>query len=108
MNFFDFTGYKLHTEIVVCMMTVLSWIVDFTLLLRLAAIYPPRTQARSTTLAIFAFPVLVKLGRLIVLAFFIKKWVTLIGGDLVPDAVVMVARGPFSKAEWFLEFVDNA
>jgi hypothetical protein len=108
MNIFQFTNYRVHTEALICMMTVLSWIIDLTLLLRLAAIYPLHTQARSTTLAIFSFPVLVKLSRLVIMAFFIKKWITLIGGGAAMDAVAKIAHGPFGKAEWFTEFIDNA
>jgi hypothetical protein len=108
MNFFHF-NVLVHAKTIVCIMTIQSWIVDLTLLLRLVAIYPPRSLSRSTAFAIFAFPIVVKLGRLITIVLFIKRWVTLVNGlDNVLGAVVEIAHGPFSKAEWLLEFVDNA
>jgi preprotein translocase subunit SecE len=108
MNFFEFTNYKIHVEIFTCIMSALPWLVDLTLLFRLVAIYPPRTQALSTTIAVFAFPVAVKLARLVLISLFIKEYAYSIHLNIVQDAVVVSAKIPYGRAEWFLQFFDNA
>jgi hypothetical protein len=82
----------------------LPWVIDLTLLLRLVAIYPPRTQTLSTTASIFAFPIAIKLVRMVVIALFIRGYFTSGRFDFSGEGVVAAIHGPFVKAEWVLEF----
>jgi hypothetical protein len=108
MNIFGFTSYKTHVAILSCTVAILPWIIDLTLLLRLLAIYPPRTQALSTTVCVFAFPIAIKLARLISIALYINEYFSSKRYATSGEGIVAAIHGPFVKAEWFLELFDNA
>jgi hypothetical protein len=88
---------------------ILPWTFDLPLLLRVWAVYPPRTTTRTFTISIFAFPVLVKLTRLAVLIVFAARWKVDVNknSDIFLAAEITLKKYPLSKVEWVLQILDN-
>lgn len=84
------------------------WIIDLALLLRLAAVYPPNKQQKLATVSIFAFPVLVKIARLVMIILYTRIFWNDLSGNGISSTLVSAVTAPYTKAEWFLQIFDNA
>jgi hypothetical protein len=85
----------------------MPWIIDLLLLLRLAAVYPLRTHSRLTVAGVFAFPVAIKIARIVPAALALKTIYEASSRGMI--AVVNVSgTSPWPKVEWFLQIFDNA
>jgi hypothetical protein len=91
-----------------CYHVYFPWLVDLVLLLRLAAVYPPRTLTAGTSITIFAFPVLVKITRAVVIGLFCSDITRKLQGNGFSSTFSVGVHTPYSKIEWFLQFFDNA
>jgi hypothetical protein len=88
--------------------TLLPWIFEFALLLRLAAVYPPRTTTRGLMAMLFAVPIAVKVARLGVLATFAARW----NEDSNTSSIftlteITLKKYPFLRVEWGLQILDS-
>jgi hypothetical protein len=83
---------------------------DLPLLLRVYAVYPPRTTSRRLIFLLFAFPIAIKVARLAVLILFSVEWRKDVskGTDIFAAAELTLKKYPLSKVEWSLQIVDNA
>lgn len=84
------------------------WIIDLALLLRLTAVYPPSMQNKLATISVFAFPVLVKVARLVMIILYTRIFWNDLSGNGISSTLISAVNAPYTKAEWFLQIFDNA
>lgn len=73
-------------------LSILSpFLVEGVLLLRLAAVYPTSINSTKTLFKIYTFPVLIKTTRLVTIALFMSKWISLtrsVGSPVIAGEVL--------------------
>jgi hypothetical protein len=82
--------------------------VDLVLLFRLHAVYPYRTTKKALFWSIFAFPVAIKIVRLVASVLFavhFSSQVTTTGSAVV--AAQNTVRSIYTKVEWTAQIADN-
>ncbi|KII90343.1 hypothetical protein PLICRDRAFT_528752 [Plicaturopsis crispa FD-325 SS-3] len=95
---------------------VLSWagpvLVECILLVRLVAVFPPKITSRAKLVAIFAFPIANKAGRLVIWGIYMYRYSTL---SIASNSSVQGGEKAWvntlltiNKVEWILELFDNA
>ncbi|KAE8271691.1 hypothetical protein A4X09_0g628 [Tilletia walkeri] len=86
---------------------LVPWIADCVLLLRVAAVYPPRTVSNLVRYTLLAIPITLKIGRLVCISLFAHYFVQ--KGDELGPLLVLKALipSPFMYAEAILQTVDN-
>jgi hypothetical protein len=93
------------------LLTVSTWIVDLVLLLRLYAVFPYRSTSTPKFIAIFAFPLLIKISRIVVIATSVSIWAKSILSVANPEALATtnlgLTRSPLLKAEYLCEIGDH-
>lgn len=84
-------------------------IVDSVLILRLYAVYHPRTTSTSTVMAVFTFPILVKVGRAVAISIFLSRLVNFAKttDNMCLAMAVFFPRDKFIVTEWILQAADN-
>ncbi|KAJ7474754.1 hypothetical protein FB451DRAFT_1174183 [Mycena latifolia] len=82
----------------------LPWISEVILLVRIAVVFP-----RAKLPLLIAFPIAIKIGRVVLSIIFSIRWVklTLANGSACHFAVLEDLRRPLFKASFFLELFDN-
>ena len=86
------------------------WLSEFVLTLRLLAVFPPSRTPRKTLALVFAFPVIIKLVRFVVLIMFIRHFVgEMKGYAVIYEAVMAVDYRHiiYVQLEWYLQIFDN-
>jgi hypothetical protein len=105
---FDTADLKQTVFAFACLFTTTPWIIDLVLVLRLAAVYPPKITTRLTTVAIFAFPVVIKIVRLVMIILYnVSFWGDINKASLLNSLSIPAHAFPYSKAEWILQIFDN-
>jgi hypothetical protein len=88
-----------------------TWVVDLTLLMRLIAVYPYSSTAASKFFAILAFPAMVKITRIVLIAASegrYKAFVMSVSSFSVEDkANEELSKSPMIVAEFFCELADH-
>jgi hypothetical protein len=88
-----------------------TWLVDLTLLMRLIAVYPYSSTPTSKFFAIFAFPAIVKVARIALIATsetLYTKLVHSVSSFAVQDVSAEgLSKSPTIVADFFCELVDH-
>jgi hypothetical protein len=88
--------------------SLIPWVVDLTLLLRVIAVYPPRTTSFMTLVLILAFPVACKIIRLaIIIRSKIAFYDDMVATKEIFGAALRALRGLWPKIEWALQMADD-
>jgi len=84
-------------------------IVDSVLILRLYAVYHPRTTRALTVVSVFTFPALVKIARIVVIGIFLRRLINFgrTNDNMCLAMAVFFPRDRFIVSEWILQAVDN-
>jgi hypothetical protein len=104
---FNTKGVETNMIAYTCFHLYFPWLIDLTLLLRLVAVYPPHFNSIRTSVAVFAFPVVVKLARAIAIGMFCDHFARNIQGNDVFSAFSIGLNTPYGRIEWFLQLFDN-
>ncbi|KAJ7816262.1 hypothetical protein B0H13DRAFT_2460435 [Mycena leptocephala] len=102
---FPFTGITISEDLVFTILDVwLSWITEAVLLVRIAATFP-----RARLPSLLAFPIAVKIARVVFNIFFTIQWAKgiLQGGAINQFLVIKTIRPLWFQAGFILELVDN-
>lgn len=87
------------------------WFIDVVLFLRLLVVYPAALASTRKRVAVFALPVMLKLGRIATLAVFAVQWRkstnNLPTGDISSVQGLSFTHAPALKVEWVCQVVDN-
>jgi len=88
------------------------WLIDIALVVRLLAVFPPLSTPRTKFAAIFTFPALIKLARLVMLILLACEWErgsrSLKQNNIGAGNSASWAHSPYFKAEWICQILDNA
>lgn len=86
------------------------WLSELVLAIRLLAVFPPNRTSRLTLISVFTFPVIAKVGRLVVLVLYYQKFIQElqhIGIAYEAAQSVNYRHLVYLKIEWFMEIFDN-
>jgi hypothetical protein len=88
------------------------WLIDLALIVRLLAVLPFSATPRKQFLAIFLFPLAIKIARLVMLVLIAHQWMSEAGGlsqnNIQAGEQMSWAHSPYFKAEWICQIIDNA
>jgi hypothetical protein len=105
-------GFTTSTAAYGTIMIMSAWLVDIVLFFRLIAVYPYRRGQAKRFLRIIAFPVVVKIVRLVAVAMISQESIHAAFQASATEATATSstsARGwsNWPKVEWSLQIVDN-
>jgi len=98
----DFSGLSLAVNIIFLFSPLL---VESILLLRLAAVFPSREHGRRVLFAVLAFPVVIRIARLVNMCIAIAA-LSSAAAKLQSNTKQWWALLPYVRVEWFLALVD--
>jgi hypothetical protein len=89
-----------------------TWIVDLVLLLRVLVVFPVRTTRARIFLSIFAFPLAVKVTRLVLIVTFNTLWARsakgiAVGTSAASEANLDILKSPAIKEEYVCNLADH-
>lgn len=81
--------------------------VEYILLLRILAVYPYNQTPKRQFFMIIAFPVTMKIARIINASIYLAKFNALIRDSPIGVGAVALEAVPNAEIEWFLSVFDN-
>jgi hypothetical protein len=99
---------------IVALWSIIPWLVDCVLLIRVISVYPPRPGKVLPFIAIITLPIVLKIARLCLTSLFLVSYShevhtanLNIGGGSEAE-ILSDAHSKLPKGDWVLQLVDNA